>query len=108
MIRSIIIIFAMTLALSGCVKQPTRNTQMVDDRPGVTFDLAQKEYRNYELKIDGISYGRVGQYQEGMSYLRIIDGMHTIQLFNGDHATFQQEFYLGAGSIKVIKVNIDE
>lgn len=108
MIRGIIITLSITLFLSGCVKQPTRNTQMVDDRPGLTFDLAQAGYQDYELKIDGISYGRVGQYQEGERYLRIIDGMHTIQLFKGDRATFQQEVYLGAGSIKVIEVTIDE
>ncbi len=35
-----LLVTVLLIALVGCVKAPTQNTQVVDDSPGLTFELA--------------------------------------------------------------------
>ena len=99
-----LIVSVFALMLAACVQTPTRNTQVVDDRPGLAFELASSAAEAYELKVDGVSYGRVGQYLAGENRLRIIDGSHVVELENNGEAVFTQEVYLGAGSNRILKV----
>lgn len=92
------------LVLAACVKQPTRNTQVVDDRPGIAFKLTSHPAAGYELQVDGVSYGRVGQFQEGESVLKIIDGTHQVKLLSGDKVVYEKEVYLGAGSNRILRI----
>lgn len=96
------------LGLIGCVKTPTQNTQVVDDRPGLTFQLNDDSASAYELKVDGVSYGSVGQYLSGQNRLRLVDGTHRVELVNNGEVVFSQKVYLGAGVNRVIKVGIDD
>ena len=99
----ILLVLFMALALAACVQSPTQNTQVVDDRPGLAFELAPAA-DNYELKIDGVSYGRVGQYRAGERLLKIIDGTHQVELISDGKVVYQKEIYLGAGSNRILKV----
>ncbi len=92
------------LTLTACVQSPTHNTQVVDDRPSVAFELQSSAAKTYELKVDGLSYGKVSQYQAGKKRLRIVDGLHTLELFSGTKKVFSEKVYLGAGTSKIIKV----
>lgn len=92
------------LTLTACVQSPTHSTQVVDDRPSVAFELQSTAAKTYELKIDGVSYGKVSQYQAGKERLRIVDGSHTLELFSGTKKVFSEKVYLGAGTHKMIKV----
>lgn len=100
----IIILSLFFLMLTACVQSPTHNTEVVDDRPGVTFQLQSSAAKSYELKVDGVSYGKVSQYQAGKNRLRMIDGAHTIELFKGDRKVFSEKIYLGSGTSRIIKV----
>lgn len=99
----IILVLFVALSLAACAKSPTRNTQVVDDRPGLAFELAEQS-ESYELKVDGVSYGRVGQYKAGENLLKIIDGTHQIELVSDGEVVYRKEVYLGAGSNRVLKV----
>ncbi len=90
--------------LVACVQTPTRNTQVVDDRPGLAFDLASPSLAGHELEVDGVSYGRVGQFLAGENLLKIIDGTHQVKLLSDGRVVFEQEVYLGAGSNRILKV----
>src|SRR5690554_3912324 len=90
--------------LSACVQTPTHNTQVVDDRPGLAFELQSSSAKSYELRVDGVSYGTVGQYLAGENRLRIIDGSHQVELFSGNDVVYSQTVYLGAGSNRILKV----
>lgn len=92
------------MVLVGCTQTPTKNTQTVDDRPGVAFSLQSESAERYELMVDGVSYGVVGQYLEGENLLRLVDGTHIIKLLSGGEVVFQQKVYLGAGVDRVIQV----
>ncbi len=92
------------LILTACVQTPTHNTQVVDDRPGLAFELASPASETYELKVDGVSYGRVGQYIAGENRLLIINGSHVVELINNGQVVFTKKVYLGSGSNRVLKV----
>ena len=99
-----LIVSVFALMLAACVQTPTQNTQVVDDRPGLAFELSSSAAEGYELKVDGVSYGRVGQYLAGENRLRIIDGSHLVELENNGDVVFTQKVYLGAGSNRILKV----
>lgn len=96
------------LFLIGCVQGPTRNTQTVDDRPGIAFNIDTAAAEQYELKVDGVSYGRVGQYLAGENVLKLVDGSHSIELVSDGTVVYQDKVYLGAGVNRVIKVGSNE
>lgn len=99
-----LLVSVFALMLSACVQTPTQNTQVVDDRPGLAFELSSSAAEAYELKVDGVSYGRVEQYLAGENRLRIIDGSHLVELRKGGDVVFTQKVYLGAGSNRILKV----
>lgn len=99
-----LLVAVLLTALVGCVKAPTQNTQVVDDRPGLTFELAGESAAGYELIIDGVSYGAVGQYRQGENLLRLVGGTHRIEVLNNGRSVLTQKVYLGAGTNRVIKV----
>ncbi len=90
--------------LTACTQSPTKNTQVVDDRPGLAFDMASPHAESYELMVDGISYGRVGQYLSGENRLRLVDGTHVVELVRDGQILFSKKIYLGAGSNQILKV----
>ncbi|WP_111642138.1 hypothetical protein [Marinimicrobium alkaliphilum] len=96
------------LLLAGCVQSPTRTTQTVDDRPGLTFNVHDRAAERYELRVDGVSYGEVGQYLEGENLLKLVDGTHVIELVSNGSVVYQQRIYLGAGVNRVITVGPHE
>ncbi len=100
----IFLLAVLLLTLTACVKSPTRSSEVVDDRPAVAFELQSSAAKTYELKVDGVSYGKISQYQAGKSRLRIVDGSHTLELFVGNKKVFSEQVYLGAGTNKIIKV----
>lgn len=99
-----LIVSFFALMLAACVQTPTRNTEVVDDRPGLAFDLSSSGAEAYELKVDGVPYGRVGQYLVGENRLRVTDGVHVVELMNGGKLVYSQKVYLGAGSNRILKV----
>ncbi|ROQ19793.1 hypothetical protein EDC38_0381 [Marinimicrobium koreense] len=99
---------ALVLVLVGCVQSPTKETRVVDDRPGLTFELYSSATGEHELFIDDVSYGPVSQYLEGENRLRLVDGTHRVELRHKGEVTFSQRVYLGAGVNRVIKVGTNE
>lgn len=104
----IVAVLLLLLLLSGCVRTPTQNTQVVDNRPGLAFDLPSSYPESYEVRVDDISYGKVSQYIAGENLLRLIDGTHYVELVNKGKVVFSKEIYLGAGSNRILKVNDHE
>lgn len=100
-----LMILIISLTFVGCVQTPTQSTQVVDDRPGLAFQLVNNTPDSLELKVDGISYGSVSQYLAGQNRLRIIDGTHLIELVKAGEVVFKQSVYLGSGSDRTIKVS---
>lgn len=104
-----IFILLMGLMLAGCVQSPTRSTDVVDDRPGLSFQLASMAASAYEVKINGVTYGPVSQYLAGENRLRLVNGSHRIELINhSGKVVFNEKVYLGAGSNRTLSVGSHE
>lgn len=104
------VLFALILVslLSACVQSPTHSTLSVDDRPGLIFELLSPKLENHELKVDGVSYGKVGQYKKDKARLKIISGNHLVQIFNQGTLVYEEKVYLGAGVDRILKVAVHD
>lgn len=96
------------LLLTACVQSPTHTTNSLDDRPGIVFDLTSSKAASYELKIDGLAYGKLRQYKKGKTRLRVIEGTHLVEILNKQTVIYSEKMYLGAGIDRIIKVPAHE
>lgn len=98
--------FSLALVLISCVQTPTKSTQVVDDRPRVAFDpvAVQGRISEYEVNIDGISYGPMSQYLVNKNVLPVVAGRHTIEISKGGNVVFRKVVVLGENTTRVIKV----
>lgn len=97
--------FVMVFGLTACVQAPTQTTQTLDDRPRLAFDEQLiGEPVDYEVVIDGISYGPLSQYLVNENALRIVEGTHRIEILENGRRVFSTEVFLGASTTRVINV----
>lgn len=98
------IVFCGLLMMTACVKTPTRNTQVVDDRPGLAFKITDRSAADYIVRIDHVEYGKVREYEAGKRVLMLVDGTHQLELLRHQQVVYQTTIYLGAGSRRIINV----
>lgn len=103
-----LLICAVFLVLAACSRMPTHNTETVDDRPGLAFDMNKSAASQYEVTVDGVSYGAVSQYLDGENFLKLVDGTHRVKIIKGGTVYFDQKVYLGAGVNRVIRVGLND
>lgn len=104
--KRLALITAISLLLLGCVRTPTQDTKIVDDRPRVSFDTSelQQTADDYRLRVDGIDYGSVAQYLRDKNALPLLSGQHLIEVLRGSEVVFEKKLYLGENSSRVITV----
>lgn len=101
-----IVIAVLLAALAGCTQYPTETTQVVDDRPRLTFEpirLAGKP-AEYNIIIDGVDYGALSNYLAGKTALPIVSGRHFIEVRRAGQTIHSEQVVLGENSTRVIKV----
>lgn len=94
------------LMVVGCVRTPTQEVKVVDDRPRVSFDVSvlEKNPSEYQVRVDGIDFGTIDQYLQGQHTLPLLAGQHTIEVVLNNNVVFNKKVYLGENSTRVIKV----
>lgn len=95
----------LVLALTACVQTPTQVTETLDDRPRLAFEehLAG-EASEYDVVIDGVSYGALSQYLANENALRIVEGRHRIEILEAGRIVFSTTVVLGASTTRIVKV----
>lgn len=98
--------FVTAFGVTGCVRMPTQSTQVVDDRPRLTFDpvTIQGKPSAYELIVDGISYGPISQYLVNRNTLPIVAGRHQIMVLKDGRTVLDEVVVLGENTTRVIRV----
>ncbi|HEY7774672.1 MAG TPA: hypothetical protein VIC26_15920 [Marinagarivorans sp.] len=101
LVLAVVISFCM-----GCVNNPVSTTEVIDDRPRLTFDASAlgKELSRYQLVIDGVNYGSITQYLKDESSLRIVPGNHVVDVQLDGQSIFSKTVYLGENTTRVVKV----
>lgn len=99
-------VLLLSLALVACVQTPTQTTQVIDDRPRLAFEPIglPADSAQYQIYVDGVSYGPMNEFLVDESALRIIAGRHLIEVKNAGRIIFSQDVFLGENSTRVIKV----
>lgn len=95
------------LLSSGCVRMPTEKQSIVDDRPSISFSVAQDKshYLSAEVSLDGAFVGQVSRYIQGASVLRVLPGTHKIEVRHQGSAVLSEEFYLSSGTSRSFVLN---
>ena len=99
-----LLVLTFVALLAGCIQPITRSTEVVDNRPGLTFEVSSEAALSYQLRINGRLYGEVGDYLVNENRLRLVDGQHQIELLSHGEIVQTDRVYLGAGVTRVIKV----
>lgn len=96
----------LSLLLVACVQTPTESTQVIDDRPRLAFEPIglSADPAQYQIYIDGVSYGPMSDFLVDENALRIIAGRHMIEVKSAGQTIFSQDVFLGENSTRVIKV----
>ena len=108
MIKRMIGCFALilgTLSVTGCIQMPTESSQAVDNRPTLMFKSSSRSVNDYQVMVDGLTVGTVGDYQDGEDALRVLSGSHIITITDEGNTILEQKIYLGDGTSKTIVVN---
>lgn len=100
-----LIAIVLAIGLVGCTQTPTQRTGVVDDRPRLAFEeQLPGDAKDYDVLIDGISYGPMSQYLANENALRVIPGSHQIEIKDGSKTVFTTKVFLGASSTRIITV----
>lgn len=97
--KQVILIAAIGLllhSLAGCVQMPTEKQGVSDMRPQISF-VAGQEHGDAVVYVDNAPMGRVADFIDGRSALRILPGTHQLRVVSGDNVLLDQRFYIGDG-----------
>ena len=86
-------------ALVGCVQYPTERQSVVDLRPQISFrfDPADARMNEARVLVSGLDSGRLGDFMDGKGSLRVLSGMHSVQVVSGADVLLNERAYLGDG-----------
>ena len=99
---------ALTLAagLTGCVNMPTEKQSVVDQRPQITFRVADVErFGDARVLVDELDMGQVRQYLDGKGALRVLAGTHVVKVQSDGTVFLMERVYLGDGVLRPFVVN---
>ncbi|HTJ97514.1 MAG TPA: hypothetical protein VL381_08590 [Rhodocyclaceae bacterium] len=97
MIKKILGLLSLLISLSACTQMPTERVGVADLRPQISFKLANESNQNARVILDGLEVGKVGDYVDGTSALRVLTGNHVIKVVNGNDLLLEERFYIGDG-----------
>lgn len=88
--------------LGACVQSPTEKTSIVDQRPQITFRVADNASgaTHARVAVDGLDMGRVRDYLDGRASLRVTPGTHVIKVSDGETVFLNEQAYLGDGVVR--------
>lgn len=97
--KQIILVAALGLllhSLTGCVQMPTEKQGVADMRPQISF-VADQQHSDAVVYIDNTRMGRVGDFIDGRSALRILPGTHEVRVVSASSVLLDERFYIGDG-----------
>lgn len=101
-------LFAVVLAataLGGCVQMPTENSSVVDQRPQISFQLANEGQAGARVLVDRLDMGAAGDYAAGKAALRVLPGTHVIEVRLGNQVLLSERAYLADGVSRSFRLN---
>lgn len=90
---------ALSLLTASCVQYPTENRSVVDQRPQISFRLAERTNPTSAARVlvDGLDAGPLSQFVDGSAALRVTSGTHKVRVTDGGRILLDERVYLGDG-----------
>lgn len=82
--------------LAGCVQMPTEKQTVSDLRPQISF-VTEDQYKDARVFIDKVEVGRVGDFLDGVSALRVLPGSHLVTVVSATGVVLEERFYVADG-----------
>jgi len=89
--------FLIIILAVGCVQMPTEKQSIPDLRPSISFRTESQALYNARVFVDGQDMGRIGDFVEGVSALRILPGSHNLRILSGQSVLMDERIYLADG-----------
>ena len=88
-----------SMVVTGCVQVPTEKQGVVDLRPRMAFRVPEgnNTLTDARVSVDGLEVGKVGDYLDGKSALRVLGGNHVVRVFDNGKVFVDEKVYLGDG-----------
>jgi len=86
-----------TSVLGGCVQMPTETQSVIDQRPQISFQLANEDQQAARVLVDRLDMGAVGDYVAGKGALRVLPGTHLLEVHLGNQPLLSERVYLADG-----------
>lgn len=92
-------------ALSGCVQLPTESQSVVDQRPQISFQIANEGQQAARVLVDRLDMGAVGDYVAGKAALRVLPGTHLVEVRLGSQELLNERVYVADGVSRSFRLN---
>jgi|SRR5690554_2430033 len=106
--RTIKIIWVTVFAvfiLAGCSNNVTKQTQVVDTRPVITFSV-NTHTNGMFLFVDDLNQGALSDYEYPKSAIRLLPGQHKIEIKKNHKVVYSDTRYFSEGVDYKIDVTI--
>lgn len=95
-ISSLVLLGLLLISVTACVQMPTEKQGVSDLRPQISF-VAESRHYDATVYVDNVQMGRVGDFIDGTSALRVLPGTHSLRVAAGGTVLLDEKFYVGDG-----------
>ena len=103
------LLFAASLSLltTACAYQSHQETQVVDDRPQISFvwQHASIDADQADVYVDGQRFGTVAEFAYPDNAVPVLIGEHVIEVRHGNTVVYSKRDYFGEGISYKLEVN---
>jgi len=98
-------VFLGAASVSGCVQMPTESQSVVDQRPQISFQIANEGQQAARVLVDRLDMGAVGDYVAGKAALRVLPGTHVVEVRLGSQQLLNERVYIADGVSRSFRLN---
>lgn len=96
--KALLLAASLSLLTTACAYQPHQETQVVDDRPQISFVWQHDSIAadQAEVYVDGQRFGTVAEFAYPDNAVPVLIGEHEIEVRNGNTVLYSKRDYFGA------------
>ncbi|RUO77518.1 hypothetical protein [Idiomarina seosinensis] len=107
--KALLLAASLSLLTTACAYQPHQETQVVDDRPQVSFVWQHDsvDADQAEVYVDGQRFGTVSEFAYPDNAVPVLIGEHVIEVRHGDTVLYSKRDYFGESISYKLEVTND-
>jgi len=95
--KALLLATSLSLLTTACAYQPHQETQVVDDRPQISFvwQYDNIDAEQAEVYVDGQRFGTVAEFAYPANSVPVLIGEHVIEVRHGNTVLYSKRDYFG-------------